>query len=122
LWKSLLPETRDPRQVAWQDDEGWLVKPAFGRVGEGIAWRGGVTARSWRRTKWKVRLAPRQWVAQRRFVSRPLWSRAGIRHLCVGVFVVDGKAAGFYGRLSGTTTIDKHAQDVAILVGDGSCP
>jgi hypothetical protein len=55
-------------------------------------------------------------VAQRRFQSLPLASRDGPRHLCIGVFTVDGKPAGFYGRLSALSTIEKHAQDVAVLI------
>ena len=117
-WRTCLPPTRDPRTVPWQSDERWLVKPAFGRVGEGLAWRGGVTAKAWRMARWNVRLNPRGWVAQQRFASRPLALNGTQRHLCIGVFTVDGKAAGFYGRLSTTTTIDKHAQDVAILIGE----
>lgn len=115
-WRALLPETHDPREVRWQRDESILVKPAFGRVGEGLAWRGGVSRRTWQRTVLNVALFPRRWIAQRRFASRPLASREGPRHLCVGVFTIDGKAAGFYGRLSANPVIEKHAQDVAVLV------
>ena len=32
-WRRLLPETRDPREVGWRRDEGWVLKPALGRVG-----------------------------------------------------------------------------------------
>jgi glutathionylspermidine synthase len=123
VWRSCLPETRDPRALAWQRDETILVKPAFGRVGEGIAWRGGVSHKEWRRTLAKVALFPRGFVAQRRFASKPLPSRDGLRHLCIGVFTIDGKFAGFYGRLSARPTIEKHAQDVAVLVREEpSCP
>jgi glutathionylspermidine synthase len=123
VWRALLPETCDPRDASWRDDADWLVKPAFGRVGEGLAWRGGVSSNTWRRTRWTAGLRPRQWVAQRRFRSLPLRSADGLRHLCIGVFTVDGKAAGFYGRLSARTTIEKHAQDVAVLVREETtCP
>jgi glutathionylspermidine synthase len=121
-WRACLPETRDPRDVGWQRDDSWLVKPALGRVGEGLAWRGGVTTKEWRRTLLGVTLAPGRWIAQRRFISKPLASRDGPRHLCIGVFTINGKTAGFYGRLSARTTIEKHAQDVAILInGETTC-
>jgi glutathionylspermidine synthase len=119
-WRSVLPETRDPRNAPWRRNEEWLIKPAFGRVGEGVAWRGGVSATAWHRTAWKALLAPRQFVAQRRFASRPLAGSNGDQHLCVGVFTVDGKAAGFYGRASRQAVIGKHAQDIAVLVQQGS--
>jgi hypothetical protein len=48
-----------------------------------------------------VRKKPGSWVAQRRFTSRPLTDKNGeAYHLCVGVFTVNGKSAGFYGRIS----------------------
>jgi glutathionylspermidine synthase len=115
-WRALLPETRDPRDAPWYRDDGWLLKPAFGRVGEGVVWRGGAPPKKWRQTVLSTGLAPRSWVAQRRFASRPLASREGPRHLCIGVFTVDGRAAGFYGRLSKLSVIEQHAQDVPILV------
>jgi glutathionylspermidine synthase len=115
-WRRLLPETRAPHEAPWRRDGSWMLKPALGRVGEGLVWRGGVPAKIWRHTRVRQAMAPRQWVAQRRFESMPLPSRDGARHLCIGVFTVDGKAAGFYGRLSATPTIEKHAQDVAILI------
>jgi glutathionylspermidine synthase len=115
-WRTLLPETRDPRQAPWRRDEDWLLKPAFGRVGEGIVWRGGVERKIWRRTKFEASLMPRAWVAQRRFQSQPLRSRTGPRHLCIGVLTIDGKAAGFYGRLSVSSIIERHAQDIPVLI------
>jgi glutathionylspermidine synthase len=115
-WRAALPETRDPREAPWRTDEGWLLKPAFGRVGEDIAWRSDAKPKDWRRIARSATIWPRHWVAQRRFVSRALASGAGPRHLCVGVFVVDGKASGFYGRLAAGEIVDKHAQDVSVLV------
>ena len=115
-WRRALPETRDPREAPWRTDEAWLLKPAFGRVGEDIAWRGGTKAKDWRRIVRSATFWPRYWIAQKRFESRPLATRAGPRHLCVGVFTVDGRASGFYGRLATGPVVEKHAQDVPVLV------
>jgi glutathionylspermidine synthase len=115
-WRMMLPETRDPREAPWRTDDGWLLKPAFGRVGEDIAWRGGSAVKEWRRIARSAWLWPRSWVAQRRFDSRGLGTDAGPRNLCIGVFTVDGRACGFYGRLAGGAIVDKHAQDVPVLV------
>ena len=115
-WRASLPETRDPRDAPWRTDESWLLKPAFGRVGEDVAWRGGVKAKDWRRMARSAALWPHSWIAQRRFASRPLATRAGPRHLCIGVFVIDGRASGFYGRLAAGPIIEKHAQDVPVLI------
>lgn len=115
-WRALLPETRDPRHAPWARDENWLIKPAFGRIGGGVAWFGGVSKEDWRHSAWRARLYPRQWLAQRRFASRPLMSAKGLRHLCLGVFVIDGKAAGFYARLARHRHVDQQAEDIAVLV------
>jgi glutathionylspermidine synthase len=117
-WRSLLPETRDPRDAPWRHDDTWLVKPVFGRVGEDIAWRGGVARKTWRRTLFRVYASPRHWIAQRRFASRPLTTSGGPRHLCIGVFTLNGRAAGFYGRISSLTVIEKQAQDIPVLVSE----
>ncbi|HUP90962.1 MAG TPA: glutathionylspermidine synthase family protein [Solimonas sp.] len=117
-WRALLPETRAPRAAPWRRDSGWVIKPAFGRVGEGVAWRGLLPAREWRAIGLDSMVRPRAWIAQRRFDSRPLASRAGVRHLCIGAFTVDGQAAGFYGRLASRPRVDQHAQDIAVLVSE----
>jgi glutathionylspermidine synthase len=115
-WRAALPETRDPREAPWRSDEAWLVKPALGRVGEDVAWRSSSPQKDWRKLSRSVALFPRHYIAQRRFEPRALTSRDGLRHLCIGVFTVDGRAAGFYGRVSHRPIIDKHAQDIAVLV------
>ncbi len=116
VWKALLPETLDPRRAP-RRDAGWIYKPALGRVGEGISIREAMTAKELRRVERAVRLHPGDWVAQRRFASQPLLGGDGTPyHLCVGVFTVDGKSAGFYGRISGAPRIDARAEDIPILV------
>jgi len=115
-WRAVLPETYDPRAAPWRTDAMWALKPAMGRVGEGVAWLGAVDTKSWRRIARGATWRPGIWLAQRRFESAPLQTRDGARHLCVGVFTVDGRAAGMYGRLSAKPIVDQHAQDVAILM------
>ena len=126
-WKELLPETRDPKQMT--RDKGqmtntdtdirqeWIFKPALGRVGEGISIRGAVNDKEMRKITKLARRRPRDWVAQRFFHSAPVCADDGQKfHLCVGSFAVDGKAAGFYGRLSALPRIDDKAMDVPILI------
>lgn len=116
-WQELLPETRDPRQADWSKGN-WVLKPAFGRVGEDITIKEVITPKEWRSISWSARLYPGSWVAQRRFSSEPLLSQEGPQHLCIGVFTVQGKFAGFYGRMSRQPRIDANAQDVAVLVAE----
>ena len=113
-WRRLLPETRDPRQAK---GEGWIYKPAMGRVGEGISIREAMSPKEYRSILRAVKRYPKDWTAQRRFTSVPLETEEGERfHLCVGVFTVDGQCAGFYGRISPGPRIDSKAKDIPILV------
>jgi hypothetical protein len=115
LWKRFLPETRDPRKID-RNDPDWILKPAHGRVGEGIAMTGTSEPRIIREAlKWS-RWFPSKWIAQRRFTSVPIDSPDGPRHACLGIFTVNGRFAGIYGRISHQPLIDDRAQDAAVLV------
>lgn len=120
-WRALLGETRDPRDVPPGESEDWVLKPALGRVGEGIC-MDGITPRSDRR---KLRAdawwRPGRWAAQRRFRPVPFDIGGERWYPCIGIYTVDGRAAGAYGRMSKTPLIDWRARDVAVLTMR-SCP
>ena len=114
-WKTLLPETRAP--MVRDLESGWIYKPALGRVGEGISIQEAITTKELSQIQRAVRRNPRGWIAQKRFESKPVLGADGESyHLCVGVFTVDGKAAGFYGRISPYPRIDEKAKDIPLLV------
>jgi glutathionylspermidine synthase len=117
-WQQLLPETRDPRQAPWRSDPTWVLKPALGRVGEGIGLQGVTPPDLWRRIAHAARWFPRGWAAQRRFDSVPLSTPSGAVHACVGVFTVDGRVAGAYGRVARRPLVDGESQDAAVLVAE----
>ena len=60
-------------------------------------------------------LHPGQWVAQRKFDAVPMECDAGEMFPCVGVYTVDGRAAGAYGRVAPRPLIDWRAQDTAVM-------
>jgi glutathionylspermidine synthase len=114
-----LPETKDPKLVKPGDGD-WIFKPALGRVGEGILISEAISEKESKQIKKSVRMYPESWVAQRKFESMPLTDANGDSwHLCVGVFTVNGKCAGFYGRLSPYPRIDYRAKDIPLLVLKG---
>jgi glutathionylspermidine synthase len=115
-WRALLPETRDPRNVAWSNDDRWLVKTAMCNTGDTVSIRELIAPKQWLQTRFSILLAPGQWVAQRRFESVPITTPAGPRHACVGVYTVNGRAAGAYARLAEKRLIDFAAVDVALLI------
>ncbi len=57
-----------------------------------------------------------QWIAQRRFQTLLVQSTSGPLHPCVGVFVVDGRAAGAYVRLSTHQVTDGAAKEAPLLI------
>ena len=115
-WRRWLPETRDPRHVAGKNHENWVFKPALGRVGEGIGLTGVTAAKEYEQIARAARWWPTDWVAQRRFDALPLSTPDGPVYAAIGVFTIDGDAAGIYGRLAPRPLIDHRARDVAVLV------
>jgi glutathionylspermidine synthase len=115
-WRALLPETRDPRACPWRarDDE-WVIKPALGRVGEDVGIQGVTPPKEWKKLTRHVRWHPGQWVAQRRFEAIPLVVDGETLYPCVGVYTVNGRVAGAYGRLAHQPLINWKARDVAVL-------
>ncbi len=118
-WQRLLPENRDPRNAPWTKDDHWLVKTAFCNTGDTVCIRGLLPDRQWRRAARSVRWWPNSWIAQRRFRILPIDSARGLIYPCIGVYTVNGKAAGIYGRFSRNALIDYAAIDAAVLIHDG---
>lgn len=117
-WEQLLPTTVEPGEVTDSNRCDWVIKPAFGRVGEDVGMKD-VTSdaelhKLWRSAKWHSR----NWIAQRRFRTQPVLTEEGKVYPCLGVFTVNGKFAGIYGRAGRTPLINQEAQDVAVLVRD----
>ena len=120
-WLRLLPPTFDPRQVDWCRDDRWILKAAFSNTGDSVvcpasadrAWKilshNKVACRS---ARWR----PGIWAAQQRFETRAIDTPAGRMFPCIGVYTVNGKVAGAYGRLSPAPLIDFTAIDVAVMV------
>jgi hypothetical protein len=114
-WRALLPETRDPRRAPWRHTDEWVMKPAFGRVGEGVGIRSLVAPSDWKKIERGARFWPRVWVAQRRFDVVPVEVGGVPLYPCLGVYTVDDRVVGAYGRLAGRPLIDARASDAAVL-------
>jgi glutathionylspermidine synthase len=118
-WRELLPETLEVREA--KGKEGYIYKPAYGRVGEKISIKEACKGDEYKKIMADVKRHPKKYLAQKRFNSRPL---AGVEgeafHVCLGSYAVDGKHAGFYARISETPRIDSSAADIPVLIeGNG---
>ena len=116
-WTSALPHVRP---IGWRRftprlvPDGFVLKPAWGRIGEGVCIDGVTEERLARRSRLCARAFPREWLLQRRFTSTPIGDARV--HACLGVYVIDGSAAGVYARVSPRPLIDGRAQDAAVLL------
>jgi len=108
FWKRLLPETVCPLTAT----DGFILKPAFGRVGEGINIPGTVSEAENLDIITAAHKDPSQWVAQRMFESVSIDGK----HLSLGIFVIDGIFGGVFGRISERARIDSEASEVPVLV------
>ena len=109
-WKKLLPKTKSISTL--DGSKGWILKPAFGRVGEGINIPGTMSKREEKEIYKAAHENPAQWVMQKMFESVPM---DGL-HINVGIFVIEGEFAGCYARVSDTPKIDEYASEIPILV------
>ncbi|MBK8027371.1 MAG: glutathionylspermidine synthase family protein [Chloroflexi bacterium] len=127
-WRALLPETIRPGDLraalrtAPGDEAGWLFKPAFGRAGDGVVMKGVSPRKAWDQSRRRARWFPKDWVAQRRFHAVPIAIRGVDCYPTIGVYTVDGRAAGIYCRVAKHPLIDHTAADVAVLLPAGTRP
>jgi hypothetical protein len=74
-----------------------------------------IGAKEMQRIRRHVRWWPGSWVAQRRFSLVPF--EIGGRHVfpCLGIYTLDARVVGAYGRLGSVALIDARAADAAVL-------
>src|SRR5205823_13633496 len=92
--------------------------------GKDVGIRGVSEPDAWRRIRRAAARDPDAWAAQRRFDAPPLATPEGPLYPCLGVYVIDGRAAGAYGRAGVRPLIDDRSREVVVLVrespGEGS--
>lgn len=118
-WRKLLPTTCGIQEISGKEADGWVLKPIFGRVGEDV-YVPGVTARfDFERIVRSARRRPKEWIAQQRFTAVPLHLEGEEFYPTIGVFTINGRAAGAYGRIARKPLIDNEAQDIPVLLTEG---
>ena len=99
----------------WRTGDEWILKPALGRVGEGVGVMEALDPKERRAIRRSAWLRPSQWIAQRRFQALPFESPQGLIYPCLGVYTVGARVVGAYGRLAPRPLIDSRATDAAVL-------
>ncbi|MFO0856857.1 MAG: glutathionylspermidine synthase family protein [Phycisphaerales bacterium] len=118
-WSTLLPRVHAIGSRRWHPQliaPKAVLKPNWGRVGESVCIPNATPNKTTKRATLAARLFPSHWILQDRFDSIPLSSDEGDYHVCLGVYVINDKAAGIYARAARVAVIDHRAQDVAVLI------
>lgn len=119
-WRAVLPEVADVGELRGANAGDWVLKRAFCNTGDSVYAPDPNGGGAWLRALAESARRPADWVAQRRFVSRPVSTPIGPVHACLGVHVIEGRACGLYGRISPNPVMDFEAIDAAVLVtGEG---
>jgi glutathionylspermidine synthase len=114
-WRSRMPETISP-EAAHSRDGQWVQKPALGFEGVDVAIEGAAPAAELSDIRRRAMESPGTWAAQRRFESLLLDTPLGPMFACLGIYVIGGKAAGAYARLSRSPRIDRTAREAAVFL------
>lgn len=115
-WRAHLPETRAPGGVPPGVCRDWVLKPALGHEGRDIGIGGVTEAGNWRRICWSAYWNPGAWVAQRRFDMLALPTPEGDLFPSLGIYVIDGRAAGAFGRVASRPLIDDRSREIVVLL------
>ncbi len=115
MWRELLPDTIEVKDA--KGKEGYIFKPACGRVGEKISIKEACRGNEYKQILSDVQKHPKKFLAQKRFDSQPLVDANGKEyHVCLGSYAVNGAHAGYYARISDLPRIDSHAADIPVLI------
>ncbi|WP_446742483.1 glutathionylspermidine synthase family protein [Silvibacterium acidisoli] len=117
-FRDLLPETCEPANIVGMTREDWVLKAAYSNTGDDVHLGASKTAYEWSNLLGNAVRQPRRWVAQRRFDTSELCSKGGLVKPCVGVYVINGCAAGAYVRLSRRQVTDGYALEAPLFLSD----
>jgi glutathionylspermidine synthase len=106
---ALLPRLREER-------DRWVLKRAFGRMGDAVVMGNLVTGKEWEAVLVEAARKPGEWCAQERFRVAAVPFRTGPLYPALGAFVVNGRFAGYYSRAARRPFLTHEAFHVATVV------
>jgi glutathionylspermidine synthase len=119
-WNALVPECRDPREIS-ADWDSWVLKGCYSNTGDYVLLVGDLPRKQREQAIRRAKRHASEWVAQRRFTTMALETSRGPVFPCVGVFVISGRAAGAYVRLSTHQVTDGAALEAPLLIERTDC-
>lgn len=115
-----LPRTepfRRERLDAYREErERWVLKRAFGRMGDAVVLGALVSPADWDRALADAARDPDSYGVQERFLVAPVPFRSGPQYPSLGAYLVNGRFAGYYSRVARRPFITHEAPHVATLV------
>jgi glutathionylspermidine synthase len=111
-----LPFQPEPRDRWLTEQSRWVLKEAFGRMGDTVVIGALVNATDWQRALDEAAKRPADFLMQTRFEVAPLEFAAGPMYPALGAFLVNGRFAGYYSRADPRPLLTHEAYHVATLV------
>lgn len=96
--------------------DGWVLKRAFGRMGDAVVMGNLATGEEWDAALREATRAPSEWCLQERFEVEPVTFEAGALYPTLGAFLVNGRFAGYYSRAAPRPFLTHEAFHVATVV------
>jgi len=96
--------------------ERWVLKAAYANTGDQVYLGSELRSSDWERLLRVSQKFPEKWVAQQRFETISLPSSLGPLRPCLGIFVIGGRAAGAYVRLSHTQITGAFALEAPLFI------
>ena len=112
----LFPKCTEPKEISGRPREDWVLKGSYANTGDAVYMGGEMPQREWDSLLRRAWQRPSEWIAQERFDTLNLESQHGAVRPCVGVFVIGGRAAGAYVRLSRTRVTDAYAFEAPLFI------
>lgn len=113
-WTEPLHAEKLPMLLSERDR--WVLKGAFGRMGDSVVIGSLVTDKEWSDALRRALTQPADFCVQERFSVRPLMFEQGPLYPTIGAYVVNGRFAGYYSRAAARPLITHEAYHVATAV------
>ena len=106
----------DRIDVYREERDRWVLKRAFGRMGDAVVLGSLVSPAEWDRSLADAAREPDSYGVQERFHVAPVAFRSGPQYPSLGAYLVNGRFAGYYSRVASRPFITHEAPHVATLV------